>query len=658
MNIYDAKEDFKKLRHYNFSLPGGIMGRQAVFSIVENVIRNAAKHGFRKAGEDLIVTFDILDPLDSDSFNGFDEEFCKRYKKDRSHDIDELYIITLTTNDKSEDDDIETIRKARYESLDEGGNLNKSNKGIKEMVISAAWLRNIRIEELDKNRRKQIAPILWVRSEKGNLQYVFCLPKVKEVALIVNELSPLLKKKNDVNWKYKGWYIYTLNEYKNLNSKNFNFVILDNKLASNKEEVRKCSTNRFFVEAEETNFSQHEIHFSINGCKDMVEIDDFNNRLLDLYTQFAGSKDDFTIAVSDGSLVNIKSNHVVDIQSLPSKEGSLNEYKYIYRKHNDTKSEFDQFVQIYTAGSEWRNLEFIEGISGGNSTDRLIRHTILDDLWAFKHFHAMKTKVAIFDERLFSYITGIDMSILQSAYADWGNILKDKNSEDARAFVKEFDNSHQKIISPNRELREAFREYTMEDVLEFVKVYYSNYIYLPVTDVSSIVYHKKKIDLYTITETNSGLLIWGINFINQNADGAYGQVEVVGKITFEKINDKICPVVKRYDEEEATYFDYLSIHQGLLDKVYKAIPKEAKEKENTTLKLGVTKSIYKKFVNPQEMSDDYLQGMIIHSGRSKPNKENMPQHQPFLQYAAIENAFFDCKYTLVEVLDFACFDEI
>ena len=31
----------------------------------------------------------------------------------------------------------------------------------------------------------------------------------------------------------------------------------------------------------------------------------------------------------------------------------------------------------------------------------------------------------------------------------------------------------------------------------------------------------------------------------------------------------------------------------------------------------------------------------------------MPQHQPFIQYSALENAVFDCKMTLVELLDYA-----
>ena len=653
LNINDAKIDYDNLRRWNFSLPGGIMGRQAVFSIVENVIRNAAKHGARNAGDDLIVTFDIIDPFDSNELNGFDNIFKARFNKEKSHDIDDLYILTLTTNTKADGDVLKKIIRAINASLvDEGGNLNKSNKGIKEMVISAAWLRNLRIEELDRKTRSTITPILWVRSVEGNLQYVFCLPRVKEVALITDDNNSLLAKKDDNLWKSNGWYVYTLKEYEDLSSRNFNFVILDKNLYGKKEEARQCSTNRFFVEAETTNLSHQEIKFSMDECKDYDE-EKLDKALRGLYEQLAGSKNDIIIAISDESVTDIESAHVVDIQSLSSKENSLYKYKYIYRKHNDTKVEFDKLVNIYSSGSDWGELEFVEGITGGNSTDRLIRHTVIDDLWAFKHFHAMNTKVAIFDERLFAYTTGIELSVLQSAHMDWDGILKDKNDDEARSYVKSFDNLHSRLISTDRELRVEFRNYDKKSVLTFAKAHYSSYAIIPVIDVSSEVGHKKKIDLFTLTKAKDGLLIWGVSFANQRKADVYGNVEVVGKIVFKINNDKTLPIVIRNDEYGMMY-DYISLHQGLLDKVYEAFPKQLVSSEG---KLEVTKAIYNKFVNPQEESNDYLRGMSIHSGRSKPNEKDMPQHQPFLQYSAIENAFSDCKYTLVEVLDFACFEK-
>lgn len=48
------------MRKYNISLPGGVVGRQAIFSIVENVIRNAAKHGNWRNARKLEITFDIF----------------------------------------------------------------------------------------------------------------------------------------------------------------------------------------------------------------------------------------------------------------------------------------------------------------------------------------------------------------------------------------------------------------------------------------------------------------------------------------------------------------------------------------------------------------------------------------------------------------------
>jgi hypothetical protein len=52
----------------------------------------------------------------------------------------------------------------------------------------------------------------------------------------------------------------------------------------------------------------------------------------------------------------------------------------------------------------------------------------------------------------------------------------------------------------------------------------------------------------------------------------------------------------------------------------------------------------------------YLPNLRIHSGRSKPSFSDMPQHQPFIQYAAIEHAVMDCKYSLVELLEFARYE--
>ena len=108
--------------------------------------------------------------------------------------------------------------------------------------------------------------------------------------------------------------------------------------------------------------------------------------------------------------------------------------------------------------------------------------------------------------------------------------------------------------------------------------------------------------------------------------------------------------------KELNRFDFLTIHQGILDKVYNTLG--VMEDYH---KCEVTQKLYSCFVKPNSNSiadpdqviDDfgYLPQFIIHSGRSKPNKKDMPQHLPFLQFSALDHAVRDCKYTLTELLN-------
>ena len=55
---------------------------------------------------------------------------------------------------------------------------------------------------------------------------------------------------------------------------------------------------------------------------------------------------------------------------------------------------------------------FIEGITGNNSTDRLIRQTNWTEEWKYKHLAAGLLRVAIFDERIFSSISPLIKSLI------------------------------------------------------------------------------------------------------------------------------------------------------------------------------------------------------------------------------------------------------
>ena len=137
-------------------------------------------------------------------------------------------------------------------------------------------------------------------------------------------------------------------------------------------------------------------------------------------------------------------------------------------------------------------------------------------------------------------------------------------------------------------------------------------------------------------------------------------------------------------------FSYISIHQGLLDKLYTVFDiKDKPDQKEKLTKLFFEEFSSRKFdivevkeqikdesgeVRIVEVEDDnekktnglsiidkdksfyLLPGMCIHSGRSKPSEDDMPQRLPFIQYASIENAVSDCKYSMIELLDFARYE--
>ena len=92
-----------------------------------------------------------------------------------------------------------------------------------------------------------------------------------------------------------------------------------------------------------------------------------------------------------------------------------------------------------------------------------------------------------------------------------------------------------------------------------------------------------------------------------------------------------------------------------LDKIYSALDIKSEPANKEIL----TKVLYEalaaspetiKLVNNYDYESYYLPRFIIHSGRSRPGYHDMPQHQPFVQFAAVDHAVRDCKYTLSELL--------
>jgi hypothetical protein len=347
--IIEKATSLKEMRAYDMSLPGGVVGRQAVFSIVENVIRNAAKHGNWREQQKLELSFDIFTKEDiigkSDRIPIGDncgeghlslfEVFDSFYKN--ASDMDDLYIVTLTDNLLCDQEKLAKLRMAISELyVDERGVMKEANKGIKEMRISASWLRSIKIEDeincniripkienkqkseeenkfeackYDKNWRAMPdnkAPILYARLTssnkcgKGNLQYIFCLMRPKKVAVISSRFANCVSF-NRARYKSCSWGLFSPEEYIGVSNKSYEFILLDDNRDGNRyDEIRRCTSSRLFRLSEVFNwgrglFCDEETFFS-NLFNGEIDCDAF---LIKLYKYLSNCNSNDLIAIHD-----------------------------------------------------------------------------------------------------------------------------------------------------------------------------------------------------------------------------------------------------------------------------------------------------------------------------------------------------------------------
>ena len=112
-----------QLSKINIALPGGTMSAHAFFNVVENFIRNSAKY-LREDFDESGLVFTIA---------------IKRNKKDKK-----LLDIVIYDNKKNARKVLPVLHKQLRELtiLDEQGSIEKSAKGIKEMLFSSVWMRS------------------------------------------------------------------------------------------------------------------------------------------------------------------------------------------------------------------------------------------------------------------------------------------------------------------------------------------------------------------------------------------------------------------------------------------------------------------------------------------------------------------------------------
>lgn len=617
------------LRNLNVSLPGGNLGRQAFFSIMENIIRNTAKHdGNKLEGRNLRFRFDELDSENFNCFESFTNEhiyadFEEVIKTFRVHKDDYHYVgITVDTGGDVNPNLFERIGKGlNKEYVTPDGQIDDSNKGIKEIRISAAWLRGF---SLDTVIPSEEPPAVAIINNNGNLQYVISLPKPKKVAFITGKNKTL-----DCNGRCEFAKPTSIKAKKAI--ADFELIVCKE---SDCKELRKYVGSRLLVVPSVDDYLNTDTgELYEEWLKDMLGAAGLPTLVINDEQSFIHGKDDYN---ESSAQLLIKSGRV--------RINSSDEYsdQLVYSKHYDA-SKAKQLIRE----KFYKRAAFLEGISGGNSTDRLLRHDLWSMEWYVKHMTAALTQVAVFDERIYSNFVKHGLS----PYSNWDLNKLEK-------WLGEFENEIEKIEKPQVFLWQKARETISTDVnfsdvkellsqekgqwtitkdpyklQQFIKKLHQ--VDVPTDCSSAELYAQKGIWAFTISsevseecdKTSSKVVVYGYN------DGKEHRIA-----TLSRDSDKVlCSLEGGYDKK----FHFVTIHQGILDKIYETLSIENKK--------SVTEELFDKFSH-LEKKESFLPQFVIHSGRSLPNKKDMPQEQPFIQFAALDHAIRDCKYTLTELL--------
>ena len=770
----NAFNDLSLMRQIDVSLPGGMVGRQAIFSIIENIIRNDAKHGNWRSRGRLELTFDFFDKdyvkefdklkqkekelkekeTNNVKLNNTDQAVLDRIEKEleemnkdadkindinylwtgrnkhlslmevlwyfyfKSLDADDLYFVTLTDNINTSESIVNKLRDALVEDyIDIESKMKEENKGIKEIRISAAWLRGAKDEDeyynssviLKEPQTRKKAPLVYVRQHNKCLQYIFCLLIPKQVAIISKSFSNKLTEIAEQSLTHFYWKTFVPSEFIEEKNKSFNFVLCDGEDCY--EMIRQFSSSKTvnissvdgidrdkLIESIQIGITQ-EICNYIELCllkyfskydekNDYICVDDkkayakyVNQSTTILYSWKTKAGDDgngyFLRSQGDtpGEVVDELDGRYDGLRLIPGhdycKIGNIlvtdggGFGQYVYRTHHDTKDELARFMGGLR--DNFCGCQFVESVTGHTSTDRLVRNDLFDEKWFHSHLHAMKQRIAIFDERLFTYFYGLEEVDFTRANAPSGGSFEEIKNEYitllGRNFAGVINNCSSidelnNLISSNNAIKILLykSEVLANSHNAFVNFQKGVYGFTFIRDP----FDKKKYGIYGLSLNPNRT-----DVLNAIDDFYHAKTIKLVDLSWENDNLKIAPHAGSEYLDKG--FDFISIHQGLLDKLYEAFG----IKDNVAAKLRLTNKLYQflkrgenycennqthSFNCSQKKNLSIMPGISIHSGLSKPNKDDMPQIIPFIQYATIEHAVLDCKFSLVELLDNARYE--
>jgi hypothetical protein len=404
--LKSLKEDdvaVKALNKISLSIPYGLNGRQAFLTIIENFIRNSAKHLKNDLKKNLTIGIAI-------------EKVKIDVRRIKGRCNNNQYQITIFDNKANFDSVIHNINKqgkvfekkkdrGEYEIISgslqilSGQKTNHNNKGLKEMLICLAWMQgedNYSIIEDNPSKLDfQVVPVddcgKYSKHKDANFGIRFNLDCYHEdVYVVKKDLNKALpehvtklefdpKKNNNIKEFQK--FIFNLPSSQT-------YVIVD-------DNVERVNTFRRYLPRV----------IEYNGTNEDVYNCYYNNFIGDerinlVIIDQSGEKKDAKKVEKDERIRFISNQ---DEEEQINKLDQNGESKYIlFRNHYEKLESKNDGKPIKDFIKELKgNCIFIEGISGGNYTNSLIRTAEFSKKHVNKILESCLTRICLIDERLY-----------------------------------------------------------------------------------------------------------------------------------------------------------------------------------------------------------------------------------------------------------------
>lgn len=629
----------------NFAIPGGILGRHAVFSIVENVIRNAAKHGQEKiqAGDFVIK---MLYRSDERRLIVFD------LKKDP-----EIKATVCSLNEK--------LMGLHFLNNNTGA-LAQEHKGLKEMLICAIWLQNENVAQVISEIDAEVAGTERERKKK--------LEKISKYLKVVAVNEDGVDLKCGVTTGYLGFsfkldifervhYINARPRLEDIKGIKADIICADQDYQIGEGETAKPLSRVFprFLVTNQEHVPEELLRAIVqNNCgdeaiqrkmvvsyttrykydtEDVLQFDYWNTyrfiesqpsleQLQGVTDDIICSNDDYELMVGQTKkrlseifpsfkLKIIKSPHDFnEFKANVERFGctTKDENAFIFKEHA-AKSKWDKFSALFrTAGIK---NQYVDSISGGDFTYTLIQPTFAGVEYNLQKIkESVATRFIIIDERVYEhYKPQITLTHAKACQILSGleKVKANNKGDDKWEKVASY------VFRTNLALGYGCFDAHKEELIDFVQDGHKLSKFLE-KDLEQLYLERRGIFVFNLEANEDGFDLCDLSSKKEcfpwQANNAFGEV----------------PKAPRFEDGVTTF---LSVHLGLIDKIREQLLKRGADEGTIDGEIVAALEAYfgASFVS-------------IHSGRGGFDVRDSLRQYTFQSFSAIENPLYNSKYLL------------